>query len=692
MPALAACALGAEAAGQHDFDVRPLYYAMLEAVESSFGAHSERFGEAYRRTRETLDERASRDLRRLEAEGEEIERVRRDGNAAFETERTALNARIEALNETMARLDPGTEGSAAAIETYREAYEAVLTELRTAQSLYRELGAVVRTSGEALDAATRAYRDGSSDDAQEIARLDDAYRRFATQARDAFAGREAALRQEQDSLRAWLHAELDRLERAGRDLAPIAKRYATLEDDHDLAQAELNRRIEDYNERVRAESDDDTQTGDLSALRGEIAAYRESLEAHREQAARLALEFLKRRAALEAEYETFENERNERKTALRLRAEALLSEQRDMAALMESRHTDVQARIEAVEDRIHAGLAALRNDVDAAQRRLQEAFGSSPEALFTAMAQWTRSPDPALLYDSAGAPRFERSPLRNAAIYAAVDAVSGLEGEAQSALGEHLADMQRQRADIARDRRNLIERQYAFGAEHAERQDRWEARLEIASEESRRFRVALDAYFEGKLALVGFEFQALQGTLLDALGTPAATRPGPAEQSRLLESISENAAQLEGLLDPEHPLAESLVEAFAAAGRNRDPSATALRWKHLSTGSFPRGSAPEEQVLEGESKRRLLAAWYGRLSTTGTFDPLVRRLSRYFPTRSAANLENTLHGLFEAGMRDAGDVVRFEWRDGNRAYQVRILERSYWLQPDGGLLLTPLAW
>ena len=692
MPALAACALGVEAAGQHDFDVRPIYYAMLEAVESSFGANSERIEEAYRASREAFDESAARDLRHLEAEGEEIERIRRDGDAAFEAERAELNTRIEVLNETVARLEADIEGSAAAIESHREAYGHVLAELRLAQSLYRELGAEARARIEALDSATGAYRGGTSEDTQEIVRLDEAYRRFVAQVRDAFAEREAALRREEDALRAWLHAEIERLERAERDLAPMATQYATLEEDHDRAQRDLNRRIEVYNERVRAASDDDAQPGDLAALEDEIAEYRESLEALRKRATSLALEFLKRRAALEAEYEAFKDERDERKATLRLRTEALRSEQRDIVALMESRRADVQARIEVIEGRIRARLAALREEVDAAEQRLQEEFGSDPGALLAATAEWTRSLDPALLYDSTGAPRFDPSPTRNSAIYEAVDAVSGLEIEARSVSGEHLANAQRVRAEIARERQDLIERQRTFAVEHAERQDQWKARLEAANEESRRLREALDAYFEGKLALFGFEFQALQVTLLDVLGTPAETlRSGPAEQGRLLESVSENAARLKGLLDPANALADSLVEAFAATGKSRDPEATDIQWEHLSADSSPGDSAPEERVLEGENKRHLLAAWYGRLSAAGTLDPLLQRLSHAFPSHSSAHLENALYGLFEAGMRDACDVVRFQWKNGNRAYQMRILERSYWLQPNGSLLLTPLT-
>ena len=691
-PALAACALGVDAAAQQDFDIRPIYYAMLEAVESSFTAHSENIEEAYRTGREALGERVSRDLQRLQAEGDEIERARQDGDAAFEAERAALNARIEVLNQAVERLESDFEGTTATIESYREAYEHVLAELRTARLLHRELNAAIRTRGESLDDAARAYRDGTSEDGQEIVRLDNAYRRFAAQVLDAFGKREAALGRERDSLRAWLHEQSERFERAEGDIAPLAEQYAALEDDHDRVQGELNRRIEAYNERVRTARDDDTDLDELAGLRDEIAEHRRLLEEHRGRATTLALEIASRRATLLTEFEAFKPARSERKEVLRLRTEALASEQRDIVALVVSRRIDVQAQIEAVEDRIRAHLAALRADVDAAQRRLREEFGSAPADLFAAAAEWTQSLDPSHLYDSNGAPRLDRSPSRSAAIYEAVNAVRELESEARGALGEHLAELQRQRAEIARARQDLIERQNVFAMKHTERRTRWAARLEAANEESRRLRDALSGYLEGKLALVGFELQAMQGAVLDVLGTPTTPRPEPAERERLLESVSEQGAELGRLVQTVSALSDSPVEGFVATGASRGSEAPDVEWQQLSAEYFPKNGAPEEHTLDGESKRRVLAAWYERLHSAGTLHPLARRLSEHFPSRSAGYLENTLYGLFEKGMCDAGDVVRFRWMDEKSAYQIRILDRSYWLQPDGSLLLTPLTW
>ena len=693
VPALAACcALGAGAAGQPEFDVRPIYYAMLEVVESSFSAHSERIEEAYRASREALERSVARDLRQLEVEGEEIERARQDGEAAFEAERSALNARIDAVNEAVRHIESNPQGATAAIELYREAYERVLDELRAARASHRELSAGVRARREALDEAARAYRDGTSEDAREIARLDRAYRRFAAQVMEAFREREAALRLEREELRTWLPERIEALQRAERELAPLAEQYAALEDDHDRAQRELNRRIETYNERVRAAGEAGTRRDELAALRDEIDARRELLDGHRGRAIVLVREIGDRRAALQADYEAFQGEREEREQTLRLRTRALATEGQEIAALVEARRAGVQAQIAEVEDRIRAGLGALRAEVEAAEHRLEEELGSAPAALLAAAAKWTETLDPALLYDTEGAPRFERSPPRNAALYDALDAARGLVEGARGALGRQLVTVQRQRAEIAGERESLVERHGAFTSALADRRSRWEARLDAAKETSRRLEGALAGHFEGRIALAALELRALQGALLDVLGTPAAALPEPGEREHLQASVSEKGAILATAIEVPAVPADPLVEGFAAMGRDRDPEVPDLEWQRLSAGSFPREDAPEAHALEGEGKRRLLAAWYRRLDTVGALDPLAHRLSLYFPSHSAANLEDALYGLFHAGMLDAAGAVRYRWSEGKPAYQVRILERRYWIQPDGRLLLAPLTW
>ncbi len=664
---------------------------MLEAVESGFGVHSERMEEVYRTFRETLDEHASRELRSLEKQRAEIERVSRAVDAGFEAERAELNARIEDHNETAARLETDIAGSSAAIESYRKAYEIVLAELRAARALYRELDAEVQARREALNAATEAYRSGTSEDAREIARLENDYRRFASRTRDALQKRETALRNERESLRTWLRDEAEELERAARELEPMAKRYTALEEDHDRLQRDLNQRIEVYHEQVRAAGGDDAQSDEAATLEDEIDEHRESLQVLRDQAAGLAVDFMKRRAALEAGHEALEEELRERRAALHQRGEELRAEQRDGDARMKSRHAEVQARIETIENRVRAHLATLREEVDMAERRLDEEFGPDPEALHSAATEWTASLDPALLYDATGAARFDPLPLRSAAIYQAVDAVRRLESEAQSAFGLRLAQAQRQRTRIDRARQDLIERQEAFAARHAELQDRWSARFEAVNEELELLRDALDAWFDGKLSLLGFELQALQGALLDALGTPATAQPPSVERDRLLQSVTESATRLKGLidLDSAHAHGASLVETFATTGASHDPNTPDIPWERPSADSSPQDGAAEERLLEGEDKRRFLAAWYGRLDATGTFDPLLQRLAQDLPSHSAAHLRNALRGLFDTGLHEAGDIVGLEGTQGASTYQIRMLDRSYWIHPDGHPRLVP---
>lgn len=691
-PALAACALSVDALGDQEFDVRPIYYAMLEAAESSFSSHSGRMQEDFRAARSALSRSAAPSRERLRAEGEELERARREGEAAFGIERDALNARIEDLNREVRQLGLDREVAAGAIELYREAFDRVLAVLRAAQSRYRELGKQVQERRGALEDASRAYRDGTSEEAREIARLDDAFRRFAAQVLDAHREREEALRLEKEEHRNWLEERVERLQDGQRALAAMAEQFEELEGFHDRAQQELNRRIEAYNEQVRAQSDEGADDSGLAVLRDAIARHRELLEGHRQRAVALYRDTAGLRAGLGAERAAFEEERTEREEALRLRTRALVSEQQEIAALVEERRADVQGRIRVVESRVRARIAALRNQVEAVERQMIEEFGAAPSDLLEAAARWTRTLDPSHLYGPEGTPLFSVAPPESAALYDATSAARGLESGMRGALGQRVAAEHRSIENMVAERDALVLRHRASATALAERSAEWRARLETAERETARVSGALAEYFEGQLALAGLDLRALQAALLDVLETPVPVLPDSGERERLRDSLAGKAAMLGTAIDalpaPLHPLMERLAE----SGRGRHAEPQDLEWQPLEVESLNRRSAPEEELLAGESERRLLAAWYRRLESAGALEPLAHRLAHHFPSLSAPEVEDALFGLFESGMRKAGDIVRYRWKEGMTAYQVRILERSYRLQPDGRLLLTPLSW
>ena len=691
-PALAACALSVDALGDQDFDVRPVYYAMLEAAESSFSAHSGRMEEDYRAARAALSRSADRNLERLRTEGEALERARREGEAAFEAERDALDARMEALNRSVRRFELDREAAAGAVELYREAFDRVLAELRAAQSRYRELRQRVQERRRALEDASRAYRDGSSEEAKEIARLDDAYRRFTAQVVDAYREREEALALEKEEHRNWLEEGMERRQDGQRALAALAERYAALEGAHDRVQQELNRRIEAYNEQVRARTDEDADESGLAVLRDAIARHREQLDGHRRRAVALFREITGLRAGLGTEHAAFEEERTEREEALRAAARALVSERQEIAALVEARRADVQERIRVVESRVRARIAALREQVEAGEGQIAEEFGAAPAELLAAAAQWTRTLDPSHLYGPEGAPLFDLAPSGSAVLYDATGAARGLESDMRRALDQHVSAAQRRVDDIVAERDALVLRHRDSASALAERAADWRTRLEAAERESRRASSALTEYFAGRIALAGLDLRTLQAALLDVLEAPVPVLPESGERERLRDSVAGKAAMLGTVIDTPPVPAHPLVEGLAETGRERHAEPQDLEWQRLEGAPFPRESAPEEQPLAGESERRLLLAWYRRLDSARALEPLAHRLAHHFPSLSAPEVEDALFGLFDAGMREAGEVVRYRWKEGLSAYQVRILERSYWLQPDGRLLLGPLTW
>ena len=688
-PALAACALSGDALGA-DFDARAVYYAMLKAVESSFSAHSEMLENAYRASRSALSLRDGDELRRLRREREEIERAQRDREAVFEAEREALNARVASINEAARQLEADRQ-AAGGVAAYREALARALAEVGAAQARYRELGAQVQARRGALEAAARAYRSGTTEGAKEIARLNDAYRRFAAEAGEAAREREAAYRRAREELESWRGERIERLRRAEQALARRAGEYAARKGEHDRALRELNRRIDTYNERVHAGDGGEAREPALLALAGEITAQEEVLAALREQALALAGVIEDRRGVLAREREALVRERGERERGLAGLAEAVLSAQQDAAARITARRAEVQAQIEDVEAGFRAELRSLSAGLSAAERRIESEFGSAPEALLTAVAEWTGSRDPPLLYHAGGAERFERSPPRSAALYDAVDAVRSarrrVDDEAPSALpafGERRAAVRAERAATAAQRQSLVRRQRAFAARYAERWSEWQARHDAAERDLRRIERALAAYHEERLALAGLDLLALQGALLDLVGTAPPSPPEPGERARLHASVSEKGARLQELIAAPPATAHPLVEGFAAVGRGRDPGAPDMQWQPLASEPFTNARS-----VEGEDKRFLLAAWYRRLSARGTFDPLAQRLSQRFPAYSAADVEHSLYGLFETGMSEVCDIVRYRWSGRKVGYRVRILGRHYRLDPDGSLVPAP---
>ena len=392
------------------------------------------------------------------------------------------------------------------------------------------------------------------------------------------------------------------------------------------------------------------------------------------------------------EHAAFEEERKEREDALRAGSRALDSEQQEVAALVEARRVDVQERIRAVESRVRAGIAALREQVEAEEGQIADELGAAPAALLAAAAQWTRTLDPSHLYGPEGAPLFDVAPSGSAVLYDAIGAARGLESGVRVALGQHVATVQRRIDDLVAEREALVLRHRDSASALAERSADWRARLEAAARESRRVSSALAEHFEGRIALAGLDLRALQAALLDVLEAPVPALPEPGERERLRESVAGKAAVLGTVIDTPHAPAHPLVEGLAETGRERHAEPQDLEWQRVEAEFFHHESAPEEQSLAGEPEGRLLAAWYRRLDTAGALEPLAHRLAHHFPSLSAPEVEDALFGLFEAGMREAGEVVRYRWKEGMSAYQIRILERSYWLQPDGRLLLSPLTW
>ena len=687
-PVLVVGVLGAPVSGQ-DFDVRPLYYAMLQAAESKFAARVATIESARRAGRAALEGREARTRARLDRERARIEREQRAWERAFEAEREALDARRERLDATAPRL-------AALAAAWESELEGALVAVNAARSRYRALALEARARRDALESASRAYRDGDSEEAKEIDRLARAFDAFHAEQGAALDEPAAGRRRKVQEFDGWQREERARLRDVQRRRSEAVEAYAALAREHERRLGELNRLIRTYNERGRSDVPGEADGAASSALARAIERRREALEAVRARAFALARDVEERGEAARARREWFDGERARRERALLREAEALRAGNERVRARIEARRRETQARVESLEARVLAGLHALAEKRNEAVRRIESEFGPDPEALLTAATEWLGSGDHSLLYHADERERFARTPFRARALYDAVDAARRAQrrladaGEALPA--ERRAARRRERAALAEGRRALFAARLASASRQARRWSGWEARRDAARREARRLRTALRSGFETRMARVESEFRPLQQALLEVLGAAPPDRPeAGAPEAGAPEAGGGEGRHAsrpgEGALpgDPFEALG-ALDRGFfedLAAGRERAPRAPLGSWGRLCS-----GPCPETRVLEGGEKRRLLAQWYRLLSARGTLDPLAHRLARLLPALSGADRENALHGLFEAGMQEAGEIVEHRGADHEPGYEIRILGRCYRLDPDGRLALA----
>ena len=243
-PALLAGALGAPVFGQ-DFAPRPIYYTMLQAAESSFAERVATLESARRSDQAALGRRAARARVRFDRERVRIEREQRAWERAFEAEREALNARI-------ARLGAAPVGVTALVAAAEAEFEGARVAVNAARSRYRALALEARARRDALESATRAYRDRDGEAAREIDRLARAFEAFHAEQSAASDARAAERRREAQEFDGWQQEELAHLRDMERRRAAAAKAYAALAREHERRLGALNRLVHAYNERGRS--------------------------------------------------------------------------------------------------------------------------------------------------------------------------------------------------------------------------------------------------------------------------------------------------------------------------------------------------------------------------------------------------------------------------------------------------------
>ena len=324
----------------------PVFYLMLESVESHLVAYDERLDNEYRDQAQRLDAERTRAQERLIGEREALEQTHRSILDGFNARASALNQRIADTNAGVTLLaaqlgnrdDSDPRGRIGELET--ELLGAVAT-VRAALRRHLELGQEAGRAFAALEALARDYREGTSEQAGTIRRYSETHEAFVDDERRTLDGRVSAHREALGDHTPWKTAELERLEALRADFARTSRNYELARQRHDELHAEVNVLIVAYNAQGAA-LDGATQgastetKAELERLEGRIDTLRDALAAAREAALERAAELELSGSELRRGRDAFEAQNTERKKRLNDSAAALADADEAMRARVEA--------------------------------------------------------------------------------------------------------------------------------------------------------------------------------------------------------------------------------------------------------------------------------------------------------------------------------------------------------------------
>ena len=693
-------------------DDRPILYVMLKSLESGFKSYNDDLVAALESKLAAIRARYESQRAEIAAEIGVLEAERERRVSAFTAERDALSERIEALGEQISLRDGriserrrinGRHADDPKVKSLTDALAAEGARLAALESEYRAELEATRKARAVLTRQFEEYTSAGDPLALEIRSLEEEWQRFAEGERRELKNLADSYAEEYAAYNDWLESERAALGELGQALAGAVETDREQRARHARLEVELRALIDRYNalvEQHNAAGADDPGRDDRAARFAEmekrIAVLQSDLVRARETVVEINEKFRAKKTEYDDRYAVFVDEKRAREARLAAELARINAARAAVEKDIDARRDKVEAQIRALESQISAELEGARSDLETRSRHLVAGFGRDYEGLDDAIARFLEKGDDRLLYTEQGAPRFDLSSPKTAAIYRSVErmladrrridarivALDSTESPSKPAAGGAApasAALERERAALGSERQQLLEAHASFAREHQSRLAALEQRLDALDARVGMDRARLEELYSLRADTTRSEFQLVQQALVAAIRGQSRTHADPGEHAKLVEALREKSSDVAVSGDA------SMAEPHALLGHIASGLPAGVG-EHAGWTSFTGGHVAGDRTLTSDEKTMVASAWLARYRRQPRFATIAEALER---TGAVANAEQALATLFIDGVVNHTTIDELRLEDGRVGIRVGVLGRAYELREDGSLARLP---
>ena len=700
--------LYAAPASAREIDNRPIFYAMLKALESGFEAYLQSLPGIHAARAQVIDAAARTSLKAIADQQDRLRGERDSSLGALMARQEALNQRVEALNSKMRRLrvrlqDAGKATAKANALAQREtAHAAALVQVQTSQASYRSFGDAARRAQARLRDTLREIQAGQRNDMRKQKTQQAAFAQQVESAQVELDTEAQTFATERQSYTDWLARQNARIDGLAKSQSQLKAAYEDARRNHGQVFATLTANIAAYNENAQAlnngsvaASQRDAAMQMLAKLETGIDTGKAELAAARELVERLASELASAGKSARLESEQLSAQAQARAAALKQRRRVLAEHQAATKARVELDSARLARSASQLKDDLAGQVQRVRADADRAMDALANHYGPRHENVYAWVQTFLATGDAGTLLDAGNG--VIQSGSGNAlatlekALRSAVeneDALrmelrelarmyredTALKGAVQALEGERVA-IENEGAKLEELDRALVSKMNAHSARLADDASAVRATHKAQAQ-------ALKTVFEFRQSMAVAQLTPLQNSLLEASGLDRRREysgPAWASLTRQLE-LAATALKLP-MDDPLRGHLGLLTALEDGVKTHTDgPSQPWVRYAYQQI--------TDVEPVEGPRKVALAAAWFGRLSASDGFDKITSALA---DTQIAitAGVQRYSEALFLLGVDAGMKLSAHRLGAGGQAINVEILNQVFWLGGSGELEKLP---